>query len=353
MLAGAATGNGAVSVAGGAWSKGFTVNTKTTQVVLTATDHSGRATTATVTLTLNLPIPQVTITWPLDDGFVTSRESFDIQFRVDQGLQQSQTKSLLEGENTVKVTGPENALGESDTATRRIILRKNVVFVKAGSVNGDGTSWSNAYGQIKEALATLTGKSGAYSVWVSAGEYQGFSLGRSETSIIGGFSATGNPAEVGARNLSQNVSRVRKLEESDGIFISGESPAICRQVILDGFRVFEESGQALAIRSAENVTIRNCWFENNRHEGGGAGLIAVSSGLTRFERVYIRDNFVLGYSSLYLNGYGQVELFDSEVTNNTLEMDIGGSAGILSVGGGPMGIRCAMWYGGGGGGGGV
>ena len=122
------------------------------------------------------------------------------------------------------------------------------------------------------------------------------------------------------------------------VYLQGESPVICRDVIVNGFHTYEEVGQAIGIFLTENAVISNFWIESNRNTTGGAGLVAVSSGDAVMNRVFIRDNYSESYTALYLFSGGKLGLSNSEITNNSM----GGSwgrAGILNENGGTVTVR--------------
>lgn len=251
------------------------------------------------------------------DGYITNTSPITISYTKD-GAFESFSCDLNDGESTSCSKTVYDAAKNPATVSRTIWYRKNVVFVReggAGSMNG--TSWDDAFGSISSAITSIAGRSGRVEIWVSEGTYSGFLLTRSQTSIYGGFNSSGYPKAIADRELSTTISRIRPDAEGIMVSIRGESPAVCRDAIINGFHIYSEVGQAVGLFNGENDLISDFWVESNRNTAGGAGLVTISNGDAVLNRVFIRDNYSEGYAALYLESGGQVKIDNSEITNNS------------------------------------
>ncbi len=304
-------------------------------------DVVGYGAEACLSITVDKTPPTIA-NYNVADGFITSISPITISYMKD-GVAGSFPCNLTDNVATNCSQTVLDAAGNSATVTRNIWYRSNVIFVKAGASGKGGTSWDDAYGDIPSAIASFGSRPGRIEVWVSEGTYTGFGLSRSTTSIYGGFSATGYPNAVSGRDLSGKVSRIRPDSVGLMIQITYDYPTICRNAIVDGFHINNETGQAIQISHSENATISNFWIESNRNTSGGAGLISITNGDAIFDKVYVRDNYSAGYTAIYIYSGGQVSISNSEIINNETGTTFG-SGSIASEYGGPVKIRASKLY---------
>jgi hypothetical protein len=177
---------------------------------------------------------------------------------------------------------------------------ERTVYVKQGATgNGDGSSWANAYPELRTALAAATDGD---NLWVAQGTYkptddnsQGVSFElKKNVWLYGGFQGvdgetiTSRKPAVYKTILSGAILRDRSLHVVTATDIQPscgyESADIGSTAILDGFTIrwglaqgSLENGQGagLLLRNA-SVRIQNCWFELNQASQGSA--IACTSG---------------------------------------------------------------------------
>jgi hypothetical protein len=128
------------------------------------------------------------------------------------------------------------------------------------------------------------------------------------------------------------MSRIRPDESGTMVSISGENPVICRDAIVDGFHIHDETGQIFSAFYSENALVSNFWFEANRNTNTGAGIVLVSYGDAVFDKVYIRDNYSESYAAILLISSGKLSISNSEIVNN-LTSTTWGSGGIHNEGG--------------------
>ncbi|MEM9848824.1 MAG: right-handed parallel beta-helix repeat-containing protein [Bacteroidota bacterium] len=172
-------------------------------------------------------------------------------------------------------------------------LSAQIIFVKAGS-NGNGSSWSDAFGDLAEALDYAQFGD---QVWVAAGTYlpteQHDRYAHFEVSdgvkLYGGFS--GNETDLSQRNWASNKTvlsgEIGSIATTDDnsytvLYTSGVS----RSTLVDGFTITKGSANGLGEKGdvrrcggawfndgaagKSNPTITNCTFINNYGRDGGA-----------------------------------------------------------------------------------
>ena len=316
-------------------------NNETITVKVMARDAADNVGEATLNIQMDNTPPTITEI-DIPEGFITNSSSITINFKKDK-VSDTILCALRNDTSAICSKTVYDAANNSAIVSRTVWYRNNVVFVRQGKTGGNGSSWDAAYGDIPTAISSIGGKSGTFEIWVGDGSYSGFELSRSNTSIFGGFNSTGYPNSTSSRSLQSKISRIRPNAEGQLISISGESPVVCRNTILDGFHINDEVGQAISIFNSENARLENFWIEANRKTEGGAGLIAVANADVVFQRVYIRDNYVESYHPVYLYSGGKLEMYNSEIINNTTSTSWGG-AGIHHEGGGGMTIRSSLLY---------
>ncbi|MDB5102984.1 MAG: hypothetical protein JWP91_673 [Fibrobacteres bacterium] len=276
------------------------------------------------------------------DGFITNTSPITVSYTKD-GAAESFSCDLADNASTTCSKSVSDAAGNGATVSRKVWYRSNVLFVKEGGTGAkNGSSWDAAFATIPDALSAIGNRTGRIEIWVSEGTYLGFNLSRSQTSIYGGFSSTGNPNSINGRDLSTKISRVRPNADGQMAWIYGQD-GICRDAIMDGFHINKEIGQATLISQAENATVSNFWYEGNQNTVGGAGLVAVAGGDVAFDKVYIRENYSESYTALYIFSGGRISISNSEITSNSIGTGWG-SAGILNEYGGSAIIRNSKLY---------
>ena len=285
--------------------------------------------------------PPVLAGYNVADGFITNRSPITIRFTRD-GVADSLSCALTDGGSKSCQKSVSDAAGNMANAMRTIWYRSNVVFVKAGQTGTrGGSSWEDAYGDVGTALAAIAGRSGRMEVWVTEGDYSGFTVDRSSTSVYGGFPVTGNPNSVSFRDPENRISKFLPSEEHVTCIVIMGKAGICRDAILDGFHIRKGTNQAIAIFNAENASIRNIWIEENDLTGV-AGIVQVANGSHVFENMNVRDNIERSFGAIYMYGASNLTIRNSDISYNFLETGPGntwGSGGIYSEYGGRLTLR--------------
>lgn len=252
-------------------------------------------------------------------------------------------------------------------------MRSNgVIFVnKNATGNNDGSSWTNAYTNIIEALANSNHNT---AIWVASGIYtpdandrnKAFSVNKHDLKIYGGFS--GNETQLNQRNFKTNVTiasgdlhandqnqnalysngiNTTRNDNSHRIFtISGEN------ALIDGFTIsngqnqlaYKQGSAIYKIKSVKKLTVKNCIFKNNLSKYGGAGIsaefelnnTASTKGNLHIENCEFTNNMARYgtgiYSFIRANSYVNVSVINSLFNNNhadaysTTEKGLAGSS---------------------------
>jgi hypothetical protein len=188
---------------------------------------------------------------------------------------------------------------------------KNIIYVKPGGT-GDGTSWSNAIGDLQQAIDFPFGCYENSEIWVAAGIYLPDVSGlsnvkqatfniRNNIHLYGGFA--GNEDSLSQRNciinksiLSGNVGSISDSTDNANnvVFISLQDTAI-----LDGF------------------DIKNGYSDDYYH--GGAGIFCEKSTL-KINNLTISNNTSDYYAGGLLVKESDLDMKNSMITSNSAEV---------------------------------
>jgi T5SS/PEP-CTERM-associated repeat protein len=211
------------------------------------------------------------------------------------------------------LSGPDEAL---------LWRAPTVAYVRAdlATGNNDGSSWSNAYRDLRTALADLESAPWVRELWVATGTYtpapptsQGgqrtasFSL-RNNLAIYGGFA--GNETALSQRNITQNPTILSGDLNADdnpqnpGINRSDNALSIvtttpnCVGEVLDGFTIrgcntnppgAPFGGGALSVSTGGTPTFNNCRFEDNQSNAGGSAAVVRGAAPTFTDCVFANN----------------------------------------------------------------
>ena len=159
-----------------------------------------------------------------------------------------------------------------------------VRYVKEGAT-GNGSSWTNAYGDLQQALAA----SSPYDqVWVASGQYtpgsdpsDSFEL-IDEVQVYGGFYGTsgteGDPDARDADPATNNTILSGNLGTNGNSLVVVTATAVTETTLLDGFTItggkggaFWGVGAGVYVGYPCNATFRNCLIAGNEVGDGGSG----------------------------------------------------------------------------------
>lgn len=173
-------------------------------------------------------------------------------------------------------------LGYADTAK---------YYVKVGGT-GDGASWANAMGDLREFLKKLPSEGNDIEIWVAKGGYglteneQTFHL-KKGVKLYGGFAGT--EKALTERDWKANVTTLNGNKKELSV-VTGGKGAVPADTCIDGFTI--TGGVAInysnghltgggMVNDQSSPTIANCTFsENEALNGGGMGNISSSPTIT-------------------------------------------------------------------------
>lgn len=284
-------------------------------------------------ITVDNDPPDVEITYPSANGFITNAGSIRLRYRVDGGAEITSPTdcNLTNGSATTCSVSATDAANNNGSASRSVWYRRNVVFVRSGVSGGNGSSWDQAYDEIYEAIGSVNSKPANefWEIWVTAGNrYQGFDLGRSNVSILGGFATSGYPNVNNARNPGNNISRLigrfRIADPSGGGLAS---------ITVDGFHILDLTTGITSSRlsSIRQSAIRNLWIERNT-QAGDYGILTIFDSQVDLSGVYIRSNQSDQVAVLWIGGMSTVSIDRSDIASNTSISEIYQTVGIRSDG---------------------
>jgi hypothetical protein len=244
----------------------------------------------------------------------------------------------------------------------------NVIYVKHDATgNNDGTSWSNAYNNLQDALLHTRDCKSARQIWVAAGTYYpdeggtwtdndrtaSFSL-KSGVAIYGGFAGT--ETQLDQRNWRTNTAILSgDLMQNDGANFANNSDNAFHVVsginvdntaVLDGFTI--EAGNANdypgvnyrggGLENPRNASpqITNCIFTKNAARGGGGLANGHFSSPTLTNCSFIEDTAIVAAGGM-ISDSGVVSCTGCTFINNTVN-NAGnfGTGGAVQVQGGSI-----------------
>ncbi len=226
-----------------------------------------------------------------------------------------------------------------------------VVYVRTGAGgSNNGTSWTDAYTSLQDALAAA--QSGD-KIWVTAGTYKPttgtdrtatFTL-KNNVEIYGGFAGT--ETSFSQRNVSTNVTTLSGdigtvNNTADNVYhvVTSNSPA--NTAVLDGFTI--SGGNANGTGTNQNVgggifipdsnpILRNLIVENNNASSNGGGLYNGSNANYLLTSSIFRNN-TAGFAGAISNNNSSPTLTDVTFTNNTATSS--GAGAIYNNSGSPV-----------------
>ena len=169
-----------------------------------------------------------------------------------------------------------------------ILLDAETIFVKAG-MNGNGTSWMNAYGTPQQALAAA--KAGD-EIWVAGGTYytsqdgdrtQSFNLVEG-VALYGGFAGTETSKEQRQIVVNPTIlsGEIGSASKEDNAFTVVYAEKVSNKTVVDGFTITDGVSNGFTVNgdlsfsgaawfnNVASPTISNCTFTNNYAREGAA-----------------------------------------------------------------------------------
>lgn len=220
-----------------------------------------------------------------------------------------------------------------------------IIYVDSSvAVSGDGSSWANAYKELRNALITLRTNTNILEIDVAKGTYKptddnnmdsAFCIYRDNIKIIGGY-----PSGGGSRNINANKVNLSGLSGGvytsyhvimvAGVFVGTDSIVLDGLTIINGVAIngsysFKYNGQTIAGNTGSGlclqgnssdcrITVRNCTFAQNSGNRG-AGIYSYSTGSLFVNNCSFDSNVGYGSLSAGVNSYGG-GLYNYQTTAN-------------------------------------
>ncbi|WP_367391080.1 HYR domain-containing protein [Lewinella sp. LCG006] len=236
----------------------------------------------------------------------------------------------------------------------------NILYVNDDAVgNNNGTSWTNAFTDLQDALALAGNCNNVTEIWVAEGTYKptsgtdrniSFSM-KNGVAIYGGFPDGGNPGlndrdwAAYATILSGDIGTLNNNSDNTRRIISNSG--LNSSAVLDGFVIqdasndggYSPSGIGAGIyNSNSRVTILNCIVQNNSAGKGGVG--EVENSATTYKNCLFLNNTALIGGAFFVERSNPV-FTNCTVYGNSAEL-YGGAFG-NNLPGGSVLKNCIIW----------
>lgn len=207
-------------------------------------------------------------------------------------------------------------LDESVTDTFHIsqMAHSKRIYVKAGNVDGDGTSWERAFGTMEEGRAAAT-DNGDMEIWVAKGDYQLSGWHQlKKINYYGGFDGTENKLkDRNTKNKSTLIAAPNEIYASVYGYSTGGN--VC---IIDGFVFTGSNATYSSGADGTSVLFYNAWvFRNNIVTGNNCYRDAggVYSGCEVYNCLIYNNNTTT--SSSTVNVTEGTKVYNCTIVNNT------------------------------------
>src|SRR5665213_1679732 len=208
-----------------------------------------------------------------------------------------------------------------------------IIYVDSSvAISGNGSSWANAYKELRDALHVANSNTGVLEIDVAKGTYlptagadqdSSFCIFRSNIKIVGGYPGGGGSRDVNANAV--NLSGLSGVYTSYHVMIIAGVSAVADSIILDGLTItkgvaesgvhsffyngqtiYGYTGSGLCLQGNSSnckIAVRNCNFTANAGNTG-AGIYSYSTGSLFINNCSFNSN--VGYGSLDagVNSYG-------------------------------------------------
>ena len=259
-----------------------------------------------------------------------------------------------------RIAGSSVDMGAYESSSSPAPSRPIVYVDINASGNNDGTSWTNAFTTLENALTLGTGRQ----IWVASGTYKRPSnVSRAfiwdipaDTFLYGGFNGTetmaserdhlNNPTILSGDangddnfNLEYGVNASSKSDNNQRLAVVRGADVIIDGLTFTGAHCFGNITEGAALTIAIDTKVSNCVFENNVAERAGAAIRIYDinginqSHVNTITNCIIRKNrawFASGVYSLTTVGEHKLELLGCSFEDNI--------TGLTSQGNNPAGI---------------
>ena len=187
-----------------------------------------------------------------------------------------------------------------------------IMYVKEGATGaGDGSSWSDAFPELRDALAASRPGD---EIWVAAGSYMptgdadraiSFTL-KNDIAIYGGF--VGDETERGDRNPEENSTILSGDIGTDNSYHVVSGVNLTASAVLDGFTITagnangaspDNNGAGMVLDNS-SPTLTNISFSGNSADSGGGGMFLNNSSPS-LTNITFSGNTAFGGGGMYLD----------------------------------------------------
>ena len=226
----------------------------------------------------------------------------------------------------------------------------SVIFADAGAAGADnGTSWTDAYVDLQDALADAAASGGSVTaIWVAAGVYWPAGPGGAVTAtfglidsvdLVGGLAGTEDPLtfDLADRDFETNETILSgDLDGDDGpgftniadnVYHVTDGSGNDATATIDGFTITagnartgsnpERLGGGMVTRGPGGPTIRNCIFRENKAEFGGGLFADNASGPTVENCTFVGNLGVQQAGGMYTNSTPGTQIIGCTFVGNS------------------------------------
>ena len=223
--------------------------------------------------------------------------------------------------------------------TTLLLLTGNFVFAQtiyvdsSVAVSGDGSSWANAYQELRDAVHLIRTNTSITTINIAKGTYKpvtnnnvdtSFYILRGNIKLIGGYASGGGTRDINANpTILEGALQTSAANSLHVVVICGLA-AGADSVVFDGLTVRNGNANSIAVKTVNGVTItnvggagvylqsnlngdkiafRNCIFQGNT-ANTGSGVYAKSTGALSFSNCQFNSNIGHGSLSTGTNSYG-------------------------------------------------
>ena len=237
----------------------------------------------------------------------------------------------------------------------------NIAYVKPGAPgNNDGTSWTDAFTNLQDALALASVCEAISEIWVAAGTYHptpgtdrtvSFVM-KNGLGIYGGFSGT--ETSLGQRDWANNVTTLSgdigvqgDSSDNSSHVVANDNNGLNSSAVLDGFTVtagnadgspFPGNSGGGMYNDGSSPTVTNCTFSGNSASFGG-GMFNHSSSSPAVTNCTFSGNSADFGGGMYINASSSPTVTNCTFSGNSTDVNGGGMYNNASS---PMVTNCTF-----------
>ncbi len=169
---------------------------------------------------------------------------------------------------------------ESSHAKAPVLKSGDIIYVKSG-LEGDGTSWETAFGDIQQAIFAASADGKKHQIWVATGTYYGDTTLSTVVNLASGISLYGGFAgkekSLAARDTANNPT-ILDGKNARRVITQNYGFADSMAVVVDGFTIqngYMANGGGAYLST--NTTLSNCIVKLNKASDNGSAIYATNA----------------------------------------------------------------------------